>query len=58
MIEYRTKDLFTLYPTLSDYWICYGYTDDIIIFSNIEKLNPVTIEAIVMGHPKVKGARL
>jgi hypothetical protein len=29
---------------------------DIIVFSNGEKLNPVTIEAIVTDHPEIKGA--
>lgn len=29
---------------------------DIIVFSNGEKLNPVTIEDIVTDHPEVKGA--
>jgi hypothetical protein len=29
---------------------------DIIVFSNGEKLNPVTIEDIISGHPEVQGA--
>ncbi|KAK3319499.1 hypothetical protein B0T19DRAFT_268473 [Cercophora scortea] len=54
--EYSTKDLYRPHPTLKDHWIYHGRADNIIVFSNGEKLNPVTIEEIVMGHPKIKGA--
>lgn len=43
------------HPTIPDHWIYYGRSDNIIVFSNGEKLNPVTIEEIVVGHPEVKG---
>lgn len=32
------------------------YDPDIIVFSNGEKLNPVTIEEIVSDHPELRGA--
>ncbi|KAK1701537.1 thioester reductase domain-containing protein [Colletotrichum godetiae] len=54
--EYNTKDLYRKHPTLSNHWMYYGRSDNIIVFSNGEKLNPVTIEEIVTGHPRVKGA--
>ncbi|KAH6844497.1 hypothetical protein B0I37DRAFT_164453 [Chaetomium sp. MPI-CAGE-AT-0009] len=54
--EYRTNDMFTPHPTLPDHWMYQGRADSIIVFSNGEKLNPVSIETILMGHPKVKGA--
>ncbi|KAK1971952.1 thioester reductase domain-containing protein [Colletotrichum sublineola] len=54
--EYSTKDLYRKHPTLPDHWMYYGRSDNIIVFSNGEKLNPVTIEEIVTGHPRVKGA--
>ncbi|KAI0394176.1 nonribosomal peptide synthetase [Xylariaceae sp. FL0594] len=54
--EYDTKDLYKPHPTLPDNWIYYGRADNIIVFSNGEKLNPVTIEAIVTDHPEIKGA--
>ncbi|KAK4212615.1 hypothetical protein QBC37DRAFT_424658 [Rhypophila decipiens] len=54
--EYSTKDLYKPHPTLKDHWIFCGRADNIIVFSNGEKLNPVRIEELVMGHPKVKGA--
>lgn len=54
--EYSTNDLYKPHPTLPDHWIYYGRSDNIIVFSNGEKLNPTSIEDIVSGHPKVKGA--
>ncbi|KAF0318408.1 Non-canonical non-ribosomal peptide synthetase [Colletotrichum sp. SAR11_59] len=54
--EYSTKDLYRKHPTLPNHWMYYGRADNIIVFSNGEKLNPVTIEEIVTGHPRVKGA--
>ncbi|KAF3065896.1 Carboxylic acid reductase [Daldinia childiae] len=44
------------HPTLPNHWIYYGRSDNIIVFSNGEKLNPVTIEEIVVDHPGIKGA--
>lgn len=54
--EYYTKDLYKPHPTLPNHWAYYGRADNIIVFSNGEKLNPVTIEEIISGHPQVKGA--
>ncbi|KAH8890531.1 acetyl-CoA synthetase-like protein [Thozetella sp. PMI_491] len=54
--EYRTKDLYKRHPTEPGNWIYHGRADDIIVFSNGEKLNPVTIEGIVADHPSLKGA--
>lgn len=33
-----------------------GRLDDVIVFSNGEKLNPVSMEEHIIGHPAVKGA--
>jgi thioester reductase-like protein len=54
--EYSTKDLYRPHPTLPDHWVYYGRADNIIVFSNGEKLNPASIETIMMRHPAVKGA--
>ncbi|KAJ3577520.1 hypothetical protein NPX13_g3049 [Xylaria arbuscula] len=54
--EYDTKDLYKPHPTLPDHWIYYGRSDNVIVFSNGEKLNPVTIEEIVFDHPELSGA--
>lgn len=54
--EWSTKDLYRPHPTLADHWIYHGRADNIIVFSNGEKLNPITIEEIVSDHPNLKGA--
>ncbi|KAI1152952.1 hypothetical protein F4825DRAFT_417250 [Nemania diffusa] len=53
--EYSTGDLYKRHSTLSDFWIYHGRVDNIIVFSNGEKLNPITIEEIVQDHPSVQG---
>jgi len=54
--EWRTKDLFRAHPSNSNLWRFHGRTDDIIVLSNGEKFNPVTMEGIVQGHPLLSGA--
>lgn len=51
--EYATKDLYRKHPTKADYWLYQGRADDIIVFSNGEKLNPLSVEEIITKHPKV-----
>ncbi|TVY44409.1 Non-canonical non-ribosomal peptide synthetase [Lachnellula subtilissima] len=53
--EWRTKDIYEKHPT-KDLWLYRGRNDDIIVLSNGEKFNPVTMEGIINGHPKVTGA--
>lgn len=54
--EWATKDIFKRHPDFEDYWMYQGRIDNIIVFSNGEKLNPVSIEGAVMANAKVKGA--
>ncbi|KAI6351823.1 hypothetical protein MCOR25_009733 [Pyricularia grisea] len=54
--EYRTKDLYIKHPTLPNHWKYHGRADDVIVFSNGEKLNPVSIEEIVASHPDIRSA--
>ena len=52
--EYRTKDL---YEPRGGGWRHYkGRTDDLIVLSNGEKINPTTMELAVQSHPIVKAA--
>ena len=44
------------HPAEPDNWIYQGRADNIIVFSNGEKLNPASIETILMNDPEVKGA--
>lgn len=54
--EYPTKDLFAPHPTEPHLWKYAGRRDDIIVFSNGEKFNPVTMEGTVTASPEVNGA--
>lgn len=54
--EYATKDLYERHPAREDFWRFSGRSDDIICFNNAEKLNPITMEAIISSHPGVNSA--
>ncbi|KAK2003342.1 male sterility protein [Colletotrichum falcatum] len=54
--EWSSRDLFKRHPTLPDHWKYHGRCDDLIVFSNGEKLNPVTFHNALNGHPKVRTA--
>ena len=54
--EYSTNDLYEAHPTKSGLWRFRMRSDDIICFTNAEKLNPITMEATITGHPKVQSA--
>ncbi|KAL4879373.1 NRPS-like enzyme [Aspergillus karnatakaensis] len=56
--EYHTKDLFTHHPRNTNLWTYHGRLDDVIVLSNGEKLNPVTLEKTIESHPLVSRALL
>ena len=53
--EYGMKDLYEQHPTREGAWLFKARADDIIAFTNAEKLNPVTMESVIMAHPEVNG---
>ncbi|KAF7131232.1 hypothetical protein CNMCM5793_004282 [Aspergillus hiratsukae] len=54
--EYRSKDIYVQHPENPKLWQYRGRLDDVIVLSNGEKLNPVTLEKVVEGHPSVRRA--
>ncbi|KAK4191013.1 putative nrps-like enzyme protein [Podospora australis] len=69
--EYGTKDLFSPHPTVPDAWRWRARADDIIVFLNGEKTNPVSMEqhivaetasllrgALVVGSQRLQAALL
>ncbi|KAG4420085.1 hypothetical protein IFR04_006744 [Cadophora malorum] len=54
--EYETRDLFSPHPTKPGFWKHRSRIDDVIVFLNGEKTNPVTFEQEVSRHPEVKAA--
>ncbi|KAI1744667.1 hypothetical protein F4680DRAFT_233212 [Xylaria scruposa] len=52
--EYRTRDLFEPHPHVPDTWSWRARADDIIVFLNGEKTNPVSMEQhIVASNPNL-----
>ncbi|GMG10790.1 unnamed protein product [Aspergillus oryzae] len=56
--EYGSNDLFVQHPSNPTLWKYHGRFDDVIVLSNGEKLNPVTLEKMVECHPKIGRAVL
>lgn len=55
--EYRTKDLFEPHPNIPNLWCWRARSDDIIVFLNGEKPNPIFMEQhIIASNPEVSGA--
>ena len=54
--EYGTSDLYEAHPSKTGLWRFRLRSDDIICFSNAEKLNPISMEATITGHPRVQSA--
>lgn len=54
--EYYLKDLYSKHPSQPGLWKFRGRSDDIIVFLNGEKTNPITFEHTVGSHPDVSGA--
>lgn len=54
--EYETRDLFSPHPTKSDLWTHQSRIDDVIVFLNGEKTNPISFEQEVGRHPEVRAA--
>jgi thioester reductase-like protein len=54
--EYHTKDLFRPHPSKKGFWLFSNRLDDVIVFLNGEKTNPVTFEEEVASHPEVRSA--
>lgn len=53
---YHTKDLYLEHPTNPDLWKFHGRLDDVIVLSNGEKFNPVTMEKLIEGEALVARA--
>ncbi|KAL8679988.1 MAG: hypothetical protein Q9224_006986, partial [Gallowayella concinna] len=56
LYEYSMGDLYQLHPTEPGLWRLHGRTDDLIIFTTAEKLNPTDMESIISSHPGISAA--
>ena len=53
---YSMRDLYIPHPTREGWWRSAGRVDDIVIFSDATKLNPIPYEAVIEEHPAVATA--
>ncbi|KAI0412489.1 hypothetical protein F5X98DRAFT_354643 [Xylaria grammica] len=53
--EWQMKDVYAKHPYKEDVWLYKGRSDDIIVFSNGEKLNPYDMEGIILENPIITG---
>ena len=58
MQEYSLRDLFSKHPTKPGLWRHRGRTDDILVFLNAEKMNPVPMEEAIQAHPSIRSVLL
>ena len=55
--EYASRDLFVRHPSKSDLWSWRARADDIIVFLNGEKTNPISMEQhIISQNPEIAAA--
>ena len=54
--EFHTKDLFTPHPSREGLWYFHSRLDDVIVFLNGEKTNPISFEHQITAHPEVRTA--
>ncbi|KAL8811781.1 MAG: hypothetical protein Q9200_001513, partial [Gallowayella weberi] len=54
--RYATHDLYSKHPGKENMWRYAGRSDDVIVLSNGEKLNPNAMQRALLDHPDVKGA--
>ncbi|KAF4632064.1 hypothetical protein G7Y89_g6066 [Cudoniella acicularis] len=54
--EYRMRDLYSKKSNNAGWMTYRGRADDLIVFSNGEKINPIPMENTIRSHPSVKAA--
>ena len=53
---YAMRDLYIEHPTRRGWWRSAGRVDDVVIFADAKKLNPIPYEAVIEEHPAVATA--
>ncbi|RYP70479.1 hypothetical protein DL771_005416 [Monosporascus sp. 5C6A] len=54
--EMSLKDLYAKHPTKPNHWIYMGRADEMVVFSNGEKLQPLGAQATINAHPAIAGS--
>ncbi|KAJ8119138.1 hypothetical protein OPT61_g31 [Boeremia exigua] len=58
LLEYSMRDLYSKHPTKPYHWKHEGRKDDMIIFKNSSKFDPMLHERFIAMHPKVHACML
>lgn len=58
LLEYSMRDLYSKHPTKPHHWRHESRKDDIIVFKNGSKLNPMLHERTIARHPKIHACLL
>ena len=53
---YAMRDLYIEHPTREGWWRSAGRVDDVVIFADAKKLNPIPYEVVIEEHPAVATA--
>ena len=53
---YSMRDLYIPHPAREGWWRSAGRVDDVVIFADAKKLNPIPYEAVIEEHPAVATA--
>ena len=56
--EYTTKDLFSKHPKKDNLWLFEGRSDDVIVCSTGQKINPIPIEGLLNAHPSITSTNI
>ena len=58
LTEYPMRDLYSQHPTKPHHWKHEGRKDDIIVFKNGCKFNPILHERLISAHPRVRACMI
>lgn len=53
---WRTRDLYVRDSSEPNLWAFVGRTDDVVVLSNGEKFNPISMQGYIQDHPLLKSA--
>ena len=53
---YNMRDLYVPHPSREGWWRSAGRVDDVVIFTDAKKLNPIPYEAVIEEHPAIATA--
>ena len=56
LTEFSSRDLYSKHPTKDGLWLYEGRSDDMIVCSDGQKINPLAMESTLNAHPPIVSA--